>query len=176
MLDEAVERRLGQVEAVEIGIAPLELGDDAQRVAVVVEPAMVRHAGVERVLAGMAEGGVAEIVAEGDRLGEVVVEPERPGERAGDLRDFDRVGQAGAEMIALVVDEHLRLVGEAAEGGRMDDAVPVALELRPGRRRRLGNETPRRARRIGRVGRPPPAPFRSPFLPPCCARRPASIS
>ena len=53
---------------------------------------------------------------------------ERAGQRAGDLRDLDRVGEAGAEMVALVVDEHLRLVGEAAEGGRMDDAVAVALE------------------------------------------------
>ena len=74
MLDEAGERRLGQVEAVEIGVAPLELGDDAQSVAVVVEPPVVGHAGVERLLAGMAEGRVPEIVAERDRLGEVVVE------------------------------------------------------------------------------------------------------
>ena len=144
--------------------------------AVVVEPAVVGHAGVERVLAGVAERGVAEIVAERDRLGEVVVEPERAGERAGDLRDLDRMGEAGAEMVALVMDEHLGLVGEAAEGGRMDDAVPVALELGSGRRRRLGNEAPGRARRIGRIGRPasPPRfvrPFRSPVLR-ALARRP----
>ena len=57
---------------------------------------------------------------------------QRLGERARDLRDLDRVGQARAEMVALVVDEHLRLVGEAAEGGGMDDAVAVALESRRG--------------------------------------------
>ena len=90
---------------------------------------------------------MAEIVAERDRLGEIVVEPKRPGERARDLRHLDRVGQAGAEMVALVMDEHLRLVGEAAEGGRMDDAVAVALERRPRRRRRLGDEAPSRGRR-----------------------------
>jgi hypothetical protein len=43
-------------------------------------------------------------------------------------------------MVALVIDEHLGLVGEAAEGGRMDDAVAVALEVVAGRRRRLGVE------------------------------------
>ena len=103
------------------------------------------HAGVERVLAGVAERRVAEVVAERDRLGEVVVEPERAGERAGDLRHLDRMGEPGAEMVALVMDEHLGLVGEAAEGGRMDDAVAVALEFGARRRRRLGDETARRA-------------------------------
>ena len=43
-------------------------------------------------------------------------------------------------MVALVIDEHLGLVGEAAEGGRMDDPVAVALELGPRRRRRLGDK------------------------------------
>ena len=55
-------------------------------------------------------------------------------------------------MIALVVDEHLRLVGEAAEGGRVEDTVAVALELGAGRRRRLGDQAPRRAGRIGGIG------------------------
>ena len=49
-------------------------------------------------------------------------------------------------MVALVMDEHLGLVREAAEGGRMDDAVAVALELRARRRRRLGDEAAGRAR------------------------------
>ena len=89
---------------------------------------------------------MAEIMAERDRFGEVVVEPQGPGERARDLRHLDRVGEAGAEMVALVIDEHLGLVGEAAEGGRMDDAVAVALEFGPRRRRRLGDKAPARAR------------------------------
>jgi hypothetical protein len=49
--------------------------------------------------------------------------------RAGDLCDFDAVGQAGAEQVAFVIDEDLRLVFEPAEGGGVDDAVTVALEL-----------------------------------------------
>ena len=55
-------------------------------------------------------------------------------------------------MVALVIDEHLGLVGKPAEGGRMDDAVPVPLEFRPRRRRRLGDKAPGRACGVGCVG------------------------
>jgi hypothetical protein len=40
--------------------------------------------------------------------------PEGAGERAGDLAHLDGVGEARAEVVALVIDEHLRLVLEAA--------------------------------------------------------------
>ena len=152
MLDQPGQRRLGQIEAVEGGVAALELGHDAQGMAVVVEAAVLDHAGVKRVLPGVPKRRVAEVVGERDRFGEVVVEPQGAGERARDLRHLDRVGEAGAEMVALVIDEHLGLVGEPAESGRMNDPVAVALEFGPRRRRRLGNQT-RRARRIGGVGR-----------------------
>ena len=152
VLDEPAKRRPGQVEPVEGGVMALELGHDAQGLAVVVEAAVPGHAGVERVLPGVPERGVAEIVAKRDGFREIVVELESPRQRARDLRHLDRMGEAGAEMIALVIDEHLGLVGEAAEGGRMDDPVAVALELGPRRRRRLGDKA-RRARGVGGVGR-----------------------
>ena len=138
VLDQALQRLPGQVQPVELGIAPLQPGHDAQRLGVVVEAAERRHAVVERVLAGMAEGRVAEVVRQRQRLGQVLVEPQRAGQRAGDLRHLDRVGQPRAVVVALVVDEDLRLVLQAAEGGGMDDAVAVALE-RAARRRRLGS-------------------------------------
>ena len=53
-----------------------------------------------RPLAGVTEGRVAEIVAERQRLRQILVETEGAGERAGDLRHLDR--QARAEMIAVV--------------------------------------------------------------------------
>ena len=118
------------------------------------KPPIVGHAGVERVFAGVAEGRVPEVMAERDRLGKIVVESQGAGDRASDLRDLDRMGEPGAGMIALVIDEDLGLVGEAAERGRMDDPVAVALELRPRRRRRLGHETPGSASGIRRIGRP----------------------
>src|SRR3984957_9905897 len=107
VLDEPGQRRPGEVEAVELGVMPLELGHDAQSVAVVVEAAVLGHAGVERILAGMPEGRVAEIVAERDCFREVVVKPQGAGERARDLRHLYGVGETSAEMIALVIHEHL---------------------------------------------------------------------
>src|SRR5580704_18983262 len=82
MFDQPRQRRLGQVEAVELGVMPLELGHDAQGVAVVVEAAVLGHTGVEGVFAGMPKGGVAEIVAERDRFRETIVEPQGASERA----------------------------------------------------------------------------------------------
>ena len=85
---------------------------------------------VERVLAGVAEGRVAEVVAEPDRLGQVLVEAERAGDRAGDPAGLERVGEAGAVVVAFGRDEDLRLVLEPAKRLRVDDPVAVALERR----------------------------------------------
>ena len=74
------------------------------------KPPNAPHAVVEGVLARMPERRVAEVVREREGLGEVLVEAERAGERPGDLAHLDGVGQAGAEVVALVVDEDLRLV------------------------------------------------------------------
>ena len=98
--------------------------------AVVIEAAMFAQALVERVLSRVAERGVAKVMAERDGFGEIVIECECAGERSGELGDLDRVRQARAEMVSLVVYENLRLVGEAAKRARMNDAVTVALEGR----------------------------------------------
>ena len=93
-----------------------------------IETAVAASAAIERAFAGVTERRMAEVVRQRQRLGEVLVEAERAGERAGDLGDFQRVGEPGAVMVALVVDEDLRLVGEAPERGRVDDAVAIAAE------------------------------------------------
>ena len=64
------------------------LGDRAQRLLVVAEApaeALLQRL-VERLLAGVAERRMAEVVAEPDRLGQVLVQPQRPGDDAGDRR------------------------------------------------------------------------------------------
>ena len=94
----------------------------------------------------MAERRVAEIVGERQRLGQVLVEPQRAGDRAGDLRHLEGMGQARAEMVALVIDEDLGLVLQPAEGGRVDDAVAVA----PARASAAGSASASRVR--GRAG------------------------
>ena len=69
-----------------------------------------------------------EIVRQREGLGEVLVEAERARKRAGDLGGLKGMGKAGAEMVALMEDEHLRLVGEPAKGRGVNDAVAIAAE------------------------------------------------
>ena len=107
-----------------------------------VEAAEIGMHRIERAFAGVAEGRMAEIVGERQRLGQILVEPERAGERAGDLRHLQRVGQAGAVMIALVIHEYLGFVLQPAERGGMDDAVAVAAKRAAGGARRLGEQPP----------------------------------
>src|SRR6516165_12815089 len=112
VLDQAFERLPGQVQSVESGIAFLERGHHAQRLRIVVEAAAGSEAAIERALAGMAERGMAQVMGERQRLGQILVEPERARERAGDLGDLERMGQTGAKVVALVKDKDLGLVRE----------------------------------------------------------------
>src|SRR5581483_10089113 len=127
VLEDALARLKTQVEAAEGGVLVLQLVDHAQRLRIVFEAAPGTHAGVEGVLPGVAEGRVAEVVRQGDSLRQVLVQRQRAGHGAGDLRHLQRVGQARAEQVAFMVDEDLGLVLEAAERGRVHDAVAVAL-------------------------------------------------
>ena len=95
---------------------------------VVVEAAGIGERGVERIFPGMAEGRMAEIVGEAQSFGQVLVQAKRASDRPPDLGDFEAVGQADPEMVAVGGDEYLGLVAKAAEGNRMDDPVAVALE------------------------------------------------
>jgi hypothetical protein len=61
-------------------------------------------------------------------LGEILVEAQDPRRGARDLGNLEGVGEPGAKVIALVIDEHLGLVLEAAECGAVHDPVAVALE------------------------------------------------
>jgi hypothetical protein len=107
-----------------------------------VEPAAAGERAGEGLLARMPERRVADIVREAERLGEVLVEPERAGERPADLGHLDGVGQPGAVVVALVEHEHLGLVLQPAERGRMDDAVGIAPERAAAGARRLGMKAP----------------------------------
>ena len=104
---------------------------DPQRLLVVPEaaPEPLLHCVVERVLAGVPERGVPHVVPEPDRLREVLVQPQRPRDDTRDRRGLERVGHARAVVVAVGVDEDLRLPLQPPERLRVDDAVAVALEL-----------------------------------------------
>ena len=106
----------------------LEHVDDAQALLVVVEPA--GNELVEHALARMPERRVPEIVAERDRLGQLLVQLQHLGDRSRDLRDLERVRQPRAVVIAGRREEHLRLVLEPAKRLRVHDAIAIALKRR----------------------------------------------
>lgn len=91
------------------------------------EPARGTHAFIEDRFARMAERGMPHVVQECDGFGQIFVEAQGAGDGSADLGDFEGVRQAGAMIIAKLVDEHLRLVHEPAERGGMDNAIAVAL-------------------------------------------------
>ena len=133
VLDQPLERLPGEVQPVIAGITLFQPGHDAKRLGIVVEAAEIRHGFFERILSRVAKAGVAKVMGQRQRLGEVFVEPQGPGQRTGDLADLDRMGQAGAIVIPFMGHEDLGLVGKAAEGRGMDDPVPVPLEFTAGR-------------------------------------------
>ena len=128
----------------------LERRHHPQGLRVVVEAAMDAQARVERPLAGMAERRVAEVVGERQRLGQILIEPQLAGERAGDLGYFQGVGQAGAVMIAFVEHENLGFVLQAPESRGMNHPVAVAPERAAGPAWRLRKLPP--AAQVGVAG------------------------
>ncbi len=125
--------------------------DHAQALQVVLEAAVRLHALIEHVLAHVAERRMAQVMRERDGFDQVFVQAQVARNRAPHLRHFQAVRQARAEQVALVVEENLRLVFEAAEGRGMDDAVAVALELAARGVRRLGKATSLPLCRMGRI-------------------------
>ncbi len=112
MLDEALQRFEGEVETVEPGVAALQPGDDRKGLGVVIETAVEREAVIESALARMAKRRMTEIVAKRASLRKIFVEAERSGERARNLGNLKGMGEAGAVVVAFVIDENLGLVGE----------------------------------------------------------------
>src|SRR4051794_30089575 len=137
VLDEAFQRFPSKIEPIKGRVTALERSHHPQGLRVVIETAKGGEAAIERALAGMTEGRVSEVMSKRQRLRQILIEAKGARQRAGDLRDLERVGQPRAEMIALVENENLGLVTEPAEGAGMDDPIAIAAEIVAGRARRL---------------------------------------
>ena len=133
VFENAFARLEAEVEPVVGRVALFEPVDHAQALQVVLEARMRWVGGaqavVERVLAGMAEWRVAQVMRQRDGFDQIFIQPEFAGDRAAELGHFERMGQPGAKQVALVVQEDLGLVDQAPERRAVDDAVAVALEL-----------------------------------------------
>jgi hypothetical protein len=116
----------------------------------VVEAAL--HDLVQHLLARVAEGGVAQVVAHDHGLHQHLVEPERLGDGSTHLGHLEGVGEPGAVVVALGREEDLGLALEPPEGLAVEQAVPVPLEDRPHVVLRLGPGAPAALRRTGGAG------------------------
>lgn len=96
---------------------------------------------------------MTEIMGQRQGFGEVLVQPELPGQRAGDLGHLQRMGQSGAVVVALVEHEHLGLVLQPAERGGMDHPVAIPAERAAGPARRLGDQPAAAAIGVAGIGR-----------------------
>jgi len=101
----------------------------------------------------MAEWRMPEIMGKRESLGEILIQPELTGKRAGDLRNLQRVGQAGAIVVPFMEHEHLGLVLQAAERSGMDHAVAIPAKRAAGPARRLRDQPSAAAIRIAGIGR-----------------------
>src|SRR5438552_9962472 len=63
-------------------------------------------------------------------LDQVGVRTQGEGDALGNLRHFEGVGETGAEEVSLVDPKHLGFPLQPAKGRGVDNARPVALELR----------------------------------------------
>ena len=107
----------------------VEAARDLRRLLVVAEAGLEQR--VERRLARVAERRMTEVVAEPDRLGEILVQLQGSGDHPCDPARFERVRHARAVVVAGRVDEDLRLPLQPAERLRVEDPVAVALKRGP---------------------------------------------
>ena len=106
----------------------------------------------KRLLPGVPERRVPDVVAEAQRLGQRLVERQVAGDGAADLGDVEGVGEPGDVVVALGVHEDLGLVLQPAERLRVEDAVTVALERGAVAVGELGHRPALRLRRPRRPG------------------------
>jgi hypothetical protein len=81
----------------------------------------------------MTKRGVPKVMSERDSLRQILVQPERARDGAGNLRDLKRVSQARPGVVALWKRKNLGLVFQAAEGFAVYDSVAIALKGCPQR-------------------------------------------
>ena len=81
----------------------------------------------ENLFSGVPKRRVPEIVAESDRFDEVLVERQSPGDGTGDLRNFQRMGQAGPVVIPFRRQKDLGFIFEAPKRFAMQDTITINL-------------------------------------------------
>ena len=93
------------------------------------EAAIFFHACIERVLPGVAERRMAQVVRQCNGFDQIFVQIQDARDGAADLRHFEAMRQTRAKQVAFVIHEYLSLVFQTPKRAGMNDAVAVALEF-----------------------------------------------
>ena len=131
VFEHAVQGLVGQIQAGIVGMLVFKTGHNAQGLRVALKAAMRPHELMQRPLAVMAKGRMAQVVGQADRLDQVRVGSQRQGNALGNLSDFERVGEAGPKKISLVDAEDLGLALQTPKRSRVNNPGAVMLKLRP---------------------------------------------
>jgi hypothetical protein len=91
--------------------------------------AKTAHLAIQFILARVRKRRMADIVPEGEGFGEFFVEMQRRSHGAGDLGDFDGVGEPIPKMVRDAGRKDLGLIFKASKSPRMYDTVAITLEL-----------------------------------------------
>ena len=143
MLDDALANFKGEIQTPKIEVPLLELFDDPQRMQIVIETAaLFAHQFVKFAFAGVAEWRMTDVMDKSERFGKLGVQSQCRSNGAGNLRDFQRMRQAIAEMVRIARSEYLRLGFEAAKRTRMDNPIAVTRVVTAVRVRRFGITPP----------------------------------
>ena len=116
MFGEALADFPGEIESGKSRVLLFEFLDNSETLSVVLEPTVILHEPVESVFPIVTEGGMTEVMGEGDGLGQILVEPQGAGDVSGDGRHLHGMCEPGAEVITRAVQENLGLVLQSAEG------------------------------------------------------------
>ena len=137
VLEHAVEQRPARAHppAAAVGVAVDRAREDAQRLRVALEPAVLLHQRVEHPLARVAERRMADVVREAHRLDQIRIDrhrrlaaPQPDGDRLRDVRHLQRMSQPRAVKIVLPRLKDLRLRLQAPESRGEHHPVPVLVE------------------------------------------------
>ena len=106
----------------------LQPGENAQRLRVALEAATIGGGFIQRALAVVPIRRVANVVAQACQLRQIRVRAQCFADPAGDLRDLQRVRQAGTRRISRPRPHDLRLIRQPPQRRGVQHARPVAVE------------------------------------------------
>jgi hypothetical protein len=83
---------------------------------------------IQGLFSGMAKRGVADVVAKSDGFDQVFIQGQGSADTAGNLGDFQAVGEPSSVVVTLWFDEDLGFVLEASKGLGMKNTISITLK------------------------------------------------